>query len=75
MIHFESMPPRVGRGRCANTFLVGGLLVDPADIEYIDGPIRAILLTHWHWDHTRGVQSLAKKLNLPVWAPEAPEGS
>ena len=30
--------------------------------------VTAILVTHEHGDHVRGVASLAKKYNIPVWS-------
>ena len=72
---FHFFPSRIGHGRCANTFLIDGLLIDPAEpneaFVSLDS-IRAIVLTHWHYDHTRGAQALAKSLRVPVWAPEIP---
>ncbi len=54
-----------------------GLIVDPFDGDQVSSKIEqyeirpaGILVTHEHFDHTRGVESLQKKFSLPVLSYE-----
>jgi glyoxylase-like metal-dependent hydrolase (beta-lactamase superfamily II) len=76
--------PSMMTGPGTNTIVVGGApngsaIIDPAvdDIEYLDtvvheavsrGPIRCILITHGHSDHTGGALALRKRLKVPIYA-------
>lgn len=67
-----------------NTYLIRGdesgqaLLIDPggeaptilAEIEKLGVELKAILLTHTHWDHIGAVAEVAKATGAPVYCPE-----
>lgn len=68
-----------------NTFLVindeaenAALLIDPGDepesisqaIEEAGADVKAILLTHTHFDHVGAVKPMVDKLGVEVWVPE-----
>lgn len=68
-----------------NTFLVindeaenAALLIDPGDepeniakaIEETGADVKAILLTHTHFDHVGAVKPMAELLGVEVWVPE-----
>ncbi|MGK2879144.1 MAG: MBL fold metallo-hydrolase [Solirubrobacterales bacterium] len=68
-----------------NTFLVindeadnAALLIDPGDepaniakaIEETGADIKAILLTHTHFDHVGAVKPMVDELGVEVWVPE-----
>jgi hydroxyacylglutathione hydrolase len=48
-----------------------GVVVDPG-YEGLrpDGDVRAILVTHCHWDHLGGIAALAETTGAPVYMPE-----
>ncbi|HEV3479524.1 MAG TPA: MBL fold metallo-hydrolase [Gaiellaceae bacterium] len=48
-----------------------GVVVDPG-YEGLrpDGDVRAILVTHCHWDHLGGIAALAEATGAPVYMPE-----
>ncbi|WP_408956394.1 MBL fold metallo-hydrolase [Natroniella sp. ANB-PHB2] len=58
-----------------------GVIVDPGGgkrsiLDYIEQEglsIKAIILTHSHYDHILAVEDLQKELQLPVWIHEAGE--
>lgn len=66
-----------------NTYLIRGeqageaLLIDPggeaptilAEIEKLGVELKAILLTHTHWDHIGAVAEIAKATGAPVYCP------
>lgn len=52
------------------------LIVDPGESENVDTflkqnklQLKGILITHKHWDHTNGVNSLKKSHDVPVFGP------
>lgn len=52
------------------------IVVDPGDAEvvirYLESHsccLSAILITHYHWDHTQGISALIKKWSVPVFGP------
>lgn len=68
-----------------NTFIVineqadnAALLIDPGDepeniakaIEETGADVKAILLTHTHFDHVGAVKPMAEQLGVEVWVPE-----
>ena len=68
-----------------NTFIVindeadnAALLIDPGDepeniaraIEETGADVKAILLTHTHFDHVGAVKPIVEKLGVEVWVPE-----
>lgn len=68
-----------------NTFLVinedadnAALLIDPGDepesiakaIEESGADVKAILITHTHFDHVGAVAPMAERLGVEVWVPE-----
>jgi glyoxylase-like metal-dependent hydrolase (beta-lactamase superfamily II) len=68
-----------------NTFIVvneeagnAALLIDPGDepdniakaIEETGADIKAILVTHTHFDHVGAVKPMAERLGVEVWVPE-----
>jgi glyoxylase-like metal-dependent hydrolase (beta-lactamase superfamily II) len=68
-----------------NTFLVindeadnAALLIDPGDepdniaqaIEETGADVKAILVTHTHFDHVGAVKPMAERLGVEVWVPE-----
>lgn len=68
-----------------NTFIVindeadnAALLIDPGDepenisraIEETGADVKAILLTHTHFDHVGAVKPMVEKLGVEVWVPE-----
>lgn len=68
-----------------NTFLVindeadnAALLIDPGDepdsiaqaIAETGADVKAILLTHTHFDHVGAVKPMVDRLGVPVWVPE-----
>src|SRR3954452_20500799 len=67
-----------------NTYLIRrddsgeALLIDPggeapsilAEIEELGVELKAILLTHTHWDHIGAVAEVAKATGAPVYCPE-----
>lgn len=68
-----------------NTFLVineqqdnAALLIDPGDepdsisqaIEQSGADVKAILITHTHFDHVGAVKPMADSLGVEVWVPE-----
>jgi glyoxylase-like metal-dependent hydrolase (beta-lactamase superfamily II) len=63
-----------------NCFLIDGILVDPSPIdegelkrlEFMlkDRWIRAIFITHFHGDHLKFADTLAKKLSVPILMSE-----
>lgn len=73
---------RSGPKRTANAYLLGGdLLVEPVVHGHQDitdwhrllaawpKPFRAVLLTHLHLDHARGVDLIARHLKVPLLGP------
>lgn len=55
----------------------GMAVVDPGDAEVVlnaidqyQRPLKAILITHHHPDHTGGVETLAKQFDIPVYGPD-----
>lgn len=76
--------PSLMTGPGTNTIVVGGapngsIIIDPAvdEREYLDsivheaalrGPIRCILITHSHSDHTGGALALRERLKVPIYA-------
>lgn len=68
-----------------NTFIVineeagnAALLIDPGDepdniakaIEETGADVKAILITHTHFDHVGAVKPMVDRLGVPVWVPE-----
>lgn len=68
-----------------NTFIVindsadnAALLIDPGDdpdsiaeaIEQSGADVKAILITHTHFDHVGAVKPMAQRLGVEVWVPE-----
>jgi glyoxylase-like metal-dependent hydrolase (beta-lactamase superfamily II) len=68
-----------------NTFLVineaqenAALLIDPGDepdsiakaVEETGADVKAILVTHTHFDHVGAVKPMAERLGVEVWVPE-----
>lgn len=68
-----------------NTFIVindeadnAALLIDPGDeaesitkaIEETGADVKAILITHTHFDHVGAVAPMAEKLGVEVWVPQ-----
>lgn len=52
-------------------------MVDPGDANPVITFLKkhaltlsAILITHHHWDHTNGIEALAKIYDIPVYGPE-----
>src|SRR5271154_5343834 len=82
----ELLRARSGPARCCNTWLVDGLLVEPNSSSHADrlawptlldtvrGRVHAVFLTHWHGDHSGGLESFAAYLGVPFLAPEPPRG-
>lgn len=55
------------------------VIVDPGDaapviqaLETNNLELEAILVTHWHKDHTGGINELLKYCNVPVYGPNSP---
>ncbi|SIS76715.1 hydroxyacylglutathione hydrolase [Neptunomonas antarctica] len=55
----------------------GMIVVDPGDADVVikaidtyQQPLKAILLTHHHPDHTGGVKELVDRYNIPVYGPK-----
>lgn len=75
----NTLPP----ARHTNCFLIGDggnaaprLLVDPAPkngttleqlLDQVDGRCDAVFITHHHLDHNERADTLARRLNLPIW--------
>ncbi|WP_257255636.1 hydroxyacylglutathione hydrolase [Endozoicomonas sp. SESOKO3] len=56
------------------------LVVDPGEADVVEKAMKSlnlalsgILITHHHWDHTNGIQSLTKDRNIPVYGPDNAE--
>jgi hydroxyacylglutathione hydrolase len=55
------------------------IIVDPGDaelvVEFLEDKhltLQGILITHWHPDHTGGIESLKNAYNIPVLGPDSP---
>ncbi|WP_422475128.1 hydroxyacylglutathione hydrolase [Endozoicomonas sp. ALB032] len=53
------------------------LVVDPGDasvvekaLDRLDLELSGILITHHHWDHTNGIETLTKNRSVPVYGPD-----
>ena len=87
MIELEKIAPGIQvvrhEGHVANAYIIGSLIFEPVApsvkraIEWIEwiksNPgIEGLVVTHWHSDHTNGVECIAAETGVPFFAPDHP---